>query len=50
LKSYKIVTHVNKNVTKFLFTNVLNAKNIDEEERRKLIPYFTKNWIKIFQR
>ncbi len=33
---------LNKNLTKFLFTNVLNAENIDKEEKRKLIPYFTK--------
>ncbi len=33
---------LNKNVTKFLFTNVLNGKNLDIEEKNKLIPYFTK--------
>lgn len=35
-------TELNKNLTKFLFTNVLNAKNLDIEQKLKLVPYFTK--------
>jgi ribosomal protein S14 len=33
---------LNRNVTKFLFINVLNAQKIGKKQKTKLIPYFTK--------
>jgi len=32
----------NRNLTKFLFVNVLNAQKMQEKQKKKLIPYFTK--------
>jgi len=33
---------LNRDVTKFLFINVLNAKNIQRKQKKRLIPYFTR--------
>jgi ribosomal protein S14 len=32
---------LNRDVTKFLFINVLNTQKIQKKQRKKLIPYFT---------
>lgn len=33
---------LNRNLNKFLFINVLNTKDLAKEQKKKLIPYFTK--------